>query len=324
MISTPSLSVLVPLDGSEFSELALPVAIDIAGQFGTVHLVSVVPHRSAAFAGHIHRLQDATDELREIDTEAANAYFPGIITRFSPQVKLIDWATLEGDPAEQILAFAAANPIDMVVMSTHGRGAVGRNWFGSVADRVVREGTTTVMLVRPIDGGQSIPTRVVFSTDGSDLASTAMPTVVLLAQSMGVPVHLLRVIDPAGALASYTAGAMLISRELYEETENAFVQEAHDSLAALRAELIETGLTVSTELRQGNTTNEILRALEPTDVVVMTSRGRSGIARWAIGSVAERLVRHAPGPVVIVPGIPRDHEKAATSQAKQPHLVSAS
>ena len=143
-------AVLVPLDGSPLSETALSVAAAIAGKFNSEIILlraldlaaeTIRPHYSNATVRlvseareHAHResrsyLKAQAGELRE--------------QGFSVRTMLIDVA-----PAVGIIDAAVAEDVDLIVMSTHGRGGLARWTFGSVADKVARHSPCPVLLVR--------------------------------------------------------------------------------------------------------------------------------------------------------------------------------
>lgn len=140
--------------------------------------------------------------------------------------------------------------------------------------------------------------RIVVSLDGSDTSEQALPAATELASRLGVPLHLLRVADLAwlslGASDAALEYAALGDAVGQEE------QEARDYLAALEKRLSSDGLTVTTEVRTGFAAREIITAAKSGDILVMASHGRSGPARWLLGSVAEDVTRRAACPVFLI------------------------
>ena len=134
--------ILVPTDGSQGSAHVALQAIDLAEQYGaTIHVLSVVndSHRSI-----IPDVGNKTDSLRE---EAENAIER---VRKMASVHGVDAVgeIREGDPAEEILAYAEEIAADAIVAGTHGRSGVERRLIGSVAERLVRRATCPVMTIR--------------------------------------------------------------------------------------------------------------------------------------------------------------------------------
>ncbi len=147
--------ILVPLDGSELAERALPVAQSIAqSSNATIHLVQVVSRLPEAEAG---RSGDSF-QAAELERDAARRLVEARITRgkeyvdrVAAQLKKagieVATALLEGGAAENIVNYTREHSIDLVVMSTHGSGGLKRLFFGSVTDRVVRSCEVPVLVV---------------------------------------------------------------------------------------------------------------------------------------------------------------------------------
>lgn len=141
--------ILVPLDGSELAESALPHARALAKAFdGRITLISILepvfvlsqPSMIGPVISVSGNIEEEQASVREyLDTIAGNLKKEGIDVRT---------AILQGDPASEIVDYAAANHEDIIVMSTHGRSGIQRWVYGSVADRVLRSATSPVLLVR--------------------------------------------------------------------------------------------------------------------------------------------------------------------------------
>lgn len=147
--------------------------------------------------------------------------------------------------------------------------------------------------------GKQMFDRVVVTLDGSDLAESALAEATELARVFGAGLHLVRVID-LGKLEQY--GAFGLGME-YSALDLAVQDEriaARDYLERHQQRLAGEGLLVTTELREGLAAREIVGALQPGDLLVMASHGRTGVRRWFIGSVAEEVVRHATVPVMLL------------------------
>jgi nucleotide-binding universal stress UspA family protein len=166
--------------------------------------------------------------------------------------------------------------------------------------------------------------RIVVPLDGSDVAEQALGPAEELAGKLGVPVHLVRVADVVGSDYTYAYGYMLDGHLMAERLDN--VRElAAEYLIEVAKPMIQLGLAVTTELRNGSATAELESAMQPGDLFVMASHGRSGLARWYLGSVAEQLIRTATVPVMLI----RAHSgqsrlsRASASHPANTHAVSA-
>ena len=277
--------ILVPLDGSQLAEQALPYAQKLAEPGCQLILLEVG--------------QD-DDDL-------------GLLDRHADSCARLETAV--GDPAEQILQVARDLNVGLIVMTTHGRGALGRWAFGSVADAVTRTSPVPVLVVRPQRGDTEIAPviqRVVVPLDGSPLAEEALPTATSLAQRLHVPVHLVTAIDVIEIMPTVAFDA-----SLYEETVAQLEAGATTWLTQAAKQLQHEGVATTWAILRGSPFLAITDAVKPGDVIVMTSRGLDGAKRWLLGSLAEKLIREGSVPVVLVPTGERDNEVPVAGDAAQ-------
>lgn len=164
--------ILVPLDGSELAEAALPIAEGLAGCTGAqVILVRVVPiprGRSAAkfrpfspdLPVAIPRAREDIDKAwhpiykdQEMSSLEANARasLSAAEQRLRGKGLQVSVEILFGRPAEEIIAYAEREGLDLIVMSTHGEMGIGPWAMGSTAEKVLRGANTPVLLVRPAE-----------------------------------------------------------------------------------------------------------------------------------------------------------------------------
>jgi nucleotide-binding universal stress UspA family protein len=275
--------ILVPLDGSETAESALAYVALLPSQ--EVRLLAVE--------------SDQTD-LSAVCTAARDckAYLEAVATSLREHGRDVDTLVTFGNPAEQILALAGA--ADLVVMGSHGHGGVRRFVLGSVADEVARHAPVPVMIVR----GRTVSppavqlTRIAVPLDGSDLAEQAVPVAAAVAADLGVPVHLLRVLDVDAVRATVQAGSHAAAA--YMRSQEEIQRYAKEYLAEEAQELRNWDLTATSEVLTGSPAVTLLDAIRPDDLVVMTTHGRGGVRRMLLGSVADKLVRAAAAPVLLV------------------------
>ena len=117
---------------------------------------------------------------------------------------------------------------------------------------------------------------------------------------MGLPIHLVRVVDFDPVRATVEAGAA--AARAYAETQAELVDACELYLAAQVQRLRDRDAVATSELRNGAPASELLAATRAGDVTVLTTRDRGAVERWMLGSVAEALVRQGAGPVVLVRG----------------------
>lgn len=296
---TAGLDILVPIDGSDHSEQALPYALALLPEGGAMRLISVVAPADTLLS----TLPGAksAEAIQRFVSEEANNHLQAVADRLrSLGAETVTTLIATGDPSLEILAAATDLSIGMIVMSSAGRGALGRLEFGSVADRVARSATIPVMIVRKSEeiSEQASIRRIIVPIDGSKRSLKALPVVSKLAKHLHVPVLLMTASDPAGLMFAY--GTSLSAAD-YEQIEAANQLEMGSRLEGPKLELQREGIEVSTAIEIGPPAHALSRICTSSDIIVMTSHGRSGITRWLIGSVAEQLVREAPVPVVLVP-----------------------
>jgi nucleotide-binding universal stress UspA family protein len=137
--------ILVPLDGSELAEQALPHAAIHAGQFGAaivlLRVLGPLPEPSMAGRGLVRSAEAASAQLAQI-------YLEGVAAGLREQGLPVQTETVEGKPYLEIIRFAEEKGIDLIVMSTRGHSGLSRWLLGSVTDRVVRGATVPLLLVQ--------------------------------------------------------------------------------------------------------------------------------------------------------------------------------
>src|ERR687886_135988 len=191
--------IMVPLDGSELAERALPCAQRLGGGTGApphlVHVIELLPPATGGFAlaympGSIH------GDLIAQETQQATAYLDKMRERVAAGGVHVRTEQMLGLAAATLLDYERDAGIDLVVMCSHGRSGLARFALGSVAEHLLRHGTAPVLLVRPFGDPVSLEHAVV-PLDGSAPAETALRVVKGLARDVVHEVTLLRVIGTA-------------------------------------------------------------------------------------------------------------------------------
>ena len=136
--------------------------------------------------------------------------------------------------------------------------------------------------------------RILLPLDGSGLSEQSLPHAVAHAESFGAELILLRVLEPILPTGAPPAAA--------RRAENLTEALAREYLARIGADIQERGVSVSTVIVEGRPRTKILEFVEANqvDLIVMSTRGHSGPSRWLMGSVADRVVRGANVPVLLV------------------------
>ncbi|CAN5602019.1 universal stress protein [soil metagenome] len=298
---TSATQILVPLDGSSLAEQALPYAQSLVGASGRITLLRVF-RNPAPFSNGAGSEIVPEDLVSEWMIKESQRYLDETAASFRlalPTGIEVDTLVVTGDPAGAILGTAADRNADLIVMTSHARGAFGRATYGSVADRIARTADIPVVIARPhneesVEQHTAI-SRIIVPLDRSLLAQEALPVAKAMALHLGCSIHLVHVIDTFSSYMAITG--VPVSQSMID----AWYADTRTELEAIEAELRAAGVAATSAIYQGSTTDNISEIAQPGDLIVMTSHGRSGFTRWFLGSIAEKLVRIAPVPVCLVP-----------------------
>jgi len=278
--------IMVPADGSELAERALPCVKRLARETdATIHLVRVVepPPPPWATAGLTAPMGgDAYDDVLVADTRAATAYLETLRERLAAAGLAVRATQLIGDTASALLDYERDARIDLVVMCSHGRSGLARFALGSISARLLHYGAVPVLLVRAFGAPVNLAHAVV-PLDGSALAEQALPMLGQLTHDVVRAFTLLRVIDAI------------------EDGP-----EAERYLEGVACQLQRQGVFHGGEgvcqrlIEQGDPARAILHVAGADKLVVMATHGSAGLTRWAMGSVADRVARGGAGGVLLV------------------------
>lgn len=304
--------ILVPLDGSTLAEEALSVAGPIAHQLGAeIHLMSVLP--AALSAGAQFGLPDPTAQPVVGEREHIDAYLAIMVARLARThgVHAVP-AVLEGRPAELLAHYIRTADIGLVVMTTHGRGGLGRLWLGSIADELVRQVTVPVLLLRHGAHPEGAAFhRIVIGLDGTEQSERSLgPALGLGGIAAGAHYTLVRVIQPATPMVTPVG--------LYPPPEGESIEDLAEAAGNYLEEvadwLREGGVTVDTRVLVGHAAEEIVTfaSKDHSQLVVVGTRAARGMDRLLQGSVADLVMRSAGQPVLIVPPVVKGADRPRT------------
>jgi nucleotide-binding universal stress UspA family protein len=275
--------ILIPLDGSKRAERVLPYVLFLAPVIGAEVQFLRVAHPTAVFMDGMETYISAElyQQVLDADVQAASDYLEGVASQLRGAGIKANTEVVFAQPASAIIDAASAVKDTLVMMSTHGRTGLSRFALGSVAELVVRETATPVFLVRGLEDRPCTFDSILVPLDGSTTAEAVLPCVEAIAPALKSKVFLLRV--PANEDAS----------------------DACDYLAAIATRLRAAGIkAVHTAVRPGPPDEAILTMAERENVsfIAMATHGRSGVRRWVLGSVADRVLHMAPIPTLLVRG----------------------
>jgi len=290
---------LVALDGSPVAEQVLPYVRFLAKALDIpVSLLQVIdPDGLMPLAN--------PEEGRYIDTlvgdsqKNAREYLQTIAR--SIHGAHVECLAEKGSAAEVLIERAAADKDTLIIMATHGRSGIQRWLLGSVADKVLHGAANHMLLIRAAEKGETSGevalSTVIVPLDGSPLAEQVLPYMTELAGRLSLKVVLMRAyaLPPAispGEYGTYT-----------DQLINQLEAEAREYLAAKLEDLKQKGVkNISSVVDLGYGAREIidLARKTPDNFIAMCTHGRSGIRRWVLGSVTERVVQHSGDPVLVV------------------------
>jgi len=291
--------VVVPVDGSSFSEQVIPYAGAIAQRAGA-RLTVVLVHTSLARYSGTFAPTPLFDEWESQHRQQEAAYLDQLVGRLQDRGLEAVAERLEGEVAHSLIERVESDA-DLLVMATHGRAGLERAWLGSVADEVVHHVKLPVLLVRPQPDAAPPDAsfkHVLAATDGSAAAAAAVEQAVEFARLFDAQLTLLRVVSvPAGLSSPYLPHAAAMDREITEQRK----QEAESFLEKAAAEL-ERGPSVKTHVALAyHPARGILDAIDDLgcDLVAVATRRHTRLARIFLGSVADKVARASDVPVLI-------------------------
>lgn len=287
--------ILATLDGSKLAEGILPYLRWLASELKVpVEFLYVNdPHELAPYAPPLQ----------------GREYLEKIAASFSGFAHV--QCTVElGNPPAVIADLADAQPGTLIAMATHGYSGAKRWLLGSVAEKVLRGAKSDLLLVRPsgaASGNEIQLKTLLVALDGSALGEKVLPVVGELVAAVNLQVRLMRVLNrvytspPEGFLPVFGANVPNL-QQLWGEAKAEVESYLAEKVKQLRAKGLSQVSATLTEAGVDGVAGAIvdLAMQSPGSLIVMSSHGESGIGRWLIGSVTERVIRHSSRPVLVI------------------------
>jgi len=280
--------ILVPLDGSGEAESVLPYLRDLAPKFDSrVHILGVGIGIKTRRVNRL--LEDYTKRI------ASSLQSDNI--KAEPVIRY-------GIAADKILDFTVEKEADLIIMATHGRSGITRWWMGSVAEKVISEAIAPVLLVRskrPTKTGTvgklHFLHKILAPLDGSDIGEAALAYAETLAIKSRASVDLLQIISPPG-----TVEASLLGGPDWRKFIKAMQDAGENYLKSISARLNGNGVKSTYEVVTGDPADKIVEYAEDKKIslIAMSTHGRTGLARWVLGSVADKVLHSARIPILLV------------------------
>ena len=335
--------ILVPLDGSERAEQAIPVATSIARVSGGTVILLQVATMPLDFAWQSMEASLNMPEALFLQQSSIKEYLATLAATKELEGVATITAVAEGVPAEAILSVASSQQVDLIVMCSHGRTGFKRWMLGSVAQKVARHSPVPVLVLRK---GAGVPTnihplgmrpvRVLVTLDGSALSESALLPAATLTAVLSAPLdgelHLLRVLtmpvkedaehhelitaEKAQAIAAATAYLKMLQQRM---------QEGDEAVANIK---VTTSVIVDTDIagavigaaEMGEGMEEV-EGFQGCDVIAMATHGRGGLEHWIMGSVTERVLHATRMPLLIIRSKKTEarHEVAGVASGSKNH-----
>jgi nucleotide-binding universal stress UspA family protein len=280
--------IVIPLDGSKEAESVLPYVRDLAPKFNSrVHILGIGIGRKTRRVNRL--LEDyinrTANELRSQNIKAEPVISYGIA-------------------ADKILDYSTEIEVDLIIMATHGRSGITRWWMGSVAEKVISEATAPVLLVQSKRRRTTASTdrmtpvhKILAPLDGSDVGESALPYAEALAAISQATVNLVQVVSPPG-----TVEANLLGGPDWRKFIKAMRDAGENYLKSTAERFKNKDVKVTYEVLTGDPADKIVEyaADKGVSLIAMSTHGRTGLARWVLGSVADKVLHGTRIPVLLV------------------------
>lgn len=283
--------ILVPLDGSDLAELALPYARELASAFNSELILLHVSEPAEKKHLHMHQL-----------------YMEKVAGQMTKHIKKVSPLIISGKPAGEIVKFTEKNDIRLIVMASHGSSGIIPWVTGGIASKVIGATGVPLLLIKATKPQHKteekhLISRILLPLDGSEAGEAAITRVEGLKARLEAEVILLEVV-PEGRHIRTIGG---IDHILYPEQEmETFKAEAREYLDKVYKRLQRGKGELKVEIRSGEVAKEILNYAKKKEasLIAISSHGHSGMTKWVFGSTAQKIIQDSPMPVLVVKATP--------------------
>lgn len=288
--------IMVPLDGSDFSEQALPITVDIARRAGAVVQIVRAHSPIAMLSRESDFVVDVTvdEKIREVET----VYLDEVVRKLKNTFGTVAIPVLVNSfAAEALHDQAVRGGADLVVMATHGRSGLSRFWLGSTADALIRTLPMPVLLVRPQEKSVSVAgtfalRHILIPLDGSEVAEQILESATELGELFAAEYTLLRVVEPFMSPLEFANQGLV---ELLERRNLAYLEgiaaKLQDRSLRVKSRVVLNRPAAAAILDEARAQN--------VDLIALETHGRGGLSRAILGSVADKVIRGAQIPVLV-------------------------
>ncbi|MEX0601270.1 MAG: universal stress protein [Rhodothermales bacterium] len=293
--------IVVPTDLSPIADEALARALEIARPTGASIEVLTVLGQVDGDSFNPIRYSPEASARKESSTNLLRESLHALVARHDTEGVQVSVSVRKGRPLHTVLTFARRERADLLVVGTHDRGVLHHFLVGSMAEELVRRAPCSVLVVherdeRPAAGVRSVLVPVDLSEATGHLLRYAATVTMMLDARMNV-VH---VVEPIPVLDTFS-GAMTL-RDMVPDMKKHSAAELQKMLDRIDLSFFTDGGDYGVFVDEGHAASSIVdrSKREEADLIIIGKRGRSAIERFFIGSVTERVVRHAPCPVLVV------------------------
>lgn len=292
-------NIMVARDFSAVSDRAVRHGLDLAARTGArLHLLHAevlhdVEKREEGYPSPGDGIEAYRDQLKK-----EGAASPEALDR----VEVIEVVRRDVSPAPALLSYASEEDIDLITLGTHGRRGPSRILLGSVAEEVVRRADQPVLTIRGEEEKGRTPRpgsidRILVPVDFSGHAREALLYADEWAQMYDAQIDVLHVVEDDLHPAFYVGGV----KSVYDVEPN-LDDKVRTKLMSFVEEVLGTTGRVEAHVATGSAPSSISDFVNETDIdlVALSTHGRTGLKRFFLGSVAEKVVRHVSCPVLTV------------------------
>jgi nucleotide-binding universal stress UspA family protein len=301
--------ILLAIDQSKDSKVAINLLQKLKWPAGsTLILLHVTTIDEDMTAGSSSRLHKKTLDDSRKPPLAVHSELHRLESQFASETLQIHSMVVNGVPGQEILSVIRKEKIDMAVLGSRGLSRISGLLLGSVSEWVLKDASCSVLIGRPTSrkAKSSSSLNILLATDGSRDSWKAVDVLKSLACPVDTTLTLFHVIrkkiyetgQVVGSVGKSRTEFARLAKDLCGDRGSAGV----DLLKDTRDALSSTGLKIRERLAFGHETQEILKAakLQKADLVIVGSKGLTGLRRLLMGSVAHTVSQHAPCSVLVV------------------------
>lgn len=295
--------ILVPLDGSPLAETALPMSAWLASRLNaSVTLIHVIEKNAPPEVHGERHLTNADEACAYLDQLIKQAFPPGV--GVDQHVHTAEVSNVARSIAEHAGEFTP----DLIVMCAHGSGGLRDILAGTIAQQVITQAKTPVLLMHPREENPAFRqiTQILVPMDGKPDHQHGLDVAADLAKAVNAAVTLLFVVPTRGTLGGHQAATGMLLPGTMSALLDINEEAAEDYLAKQVKRVKEAGLAINKVVLRGDPTATIasFAAKIRADLIVLGSHGKAGTEAFWAGSVAPKLVGQTEIPLLYVPVVP--------------------